>query len=362
MAMPRNNSGTVLAVVGAQYGSEGKGVIVAHLANEFDIHVRVGGPNAGHSLKFGSDNQVFKMQCLPCGWVNPNALLIIGRGGLIDFPQLVIELDQVETVMPGVRSRLIIDSYAGVLSESHHHEEGGVAGELHQRIGSTGHGVGAARHARMSRDPSRFTMAYQVAHQYGLNSCLRDNVNECIIGDVRLRGKSCLLEGTQGSGLSLIHGPWPYVTSADTNAAQMAADIGLPPRMVNKTLLVARTYPIRVAGNSGPLENEITWEALSYQLRRPVKEQTTVTKKVRRIAEWDNHLFHRACVLNDPTSIALTFADYVDPTIEGKSNEDDLTVPVRTFISRVQRIAGAPVVFIGTGGERWSVIDRGQAL
>ena len=72
---------------GGQYGSEGKGVIAAHLASDYGVHVRVGAPNAGHSF-IGPDRAMWKMQTIPCGWVNPKAALIIGRGGLI-CPELL---------------------------------------------------------------------------------------------------------------------------------------------------------------------------------------------------------------------------------------------------------------------------------
>src|SRR5690606_3570968 len=82
--------GHVLAVVGAQYGSEGKGVIVNHIANRYQVHVRVGGPNAGHS--FVHKGRVWKMQVIPCGWTNPDAILVLGRGMLVNPETLALEL------------------------------------------------------------------------------------------------------------------------------------------------------------------------------------------------------------------------------------------------------------------------------
>ena len=359
--------GDVLAVVGAQYGSEGKGVIVNHIANNYDIHVRVGGPNAGHS--FYHKNKLYKMQVIPCGWTNPNASLVLGRGMVVDPHQLIEELESIEKVDPTILLRLKIDAKAGVLLKHHHESEGGIHGELHQRIGSTGHGVGSARRDRLNRDTAQTCLFEHIAHQYGathgrwtLANFLAHDTPEFISGRVRM-GVNALLEGTQGSGLSLIHGPWPYVTSADTNAAQLAADIGLSPRLVNRVMLVARTFPIRVAGNSGPLSNELTWDEMSRRMGEKVEERTTVTKKVRRIGEWDDALFQNAVTLNGPTSIALTFADYLDPSLAGVTDATAITLSesVMALMLRIRRMSmGAPIVYVGTGGPQWSVADFGR--
>lgn len=359
--------GDVLAVVGAQYGSEGKGVVVNAIADNYDVHVRVGGPNAGHS--FYHKDVLYKMQVIPCGWTNPNATLVLGRGMLVDGRHLVHELETLEKVDPSILMRLKVDAFATVLDDRHRAVEGGVDGEIHKRIGSTGEGVGAARVARVNRDTQATSLFGTVANDYVASHgrwTLADFLIKDTPGYLRGmidRGVNVLLEGTQGSALSLIHGPWPYVTSADTNAGQFSADTGIPPRFINRTMLVARTFPIRVAGNSGPLNDEQTWEQMSVRMGRAIEERTTVTRKVRRIGLWDDQLFLNAVALNAPTSIALMFADYIDPTIEGESDWKGLhsSQPVKAFINHVESLAeGVPVGFVGTGGPRWSVALRGD--
>jgi adenylosuccinate synthase len=349
-----------MAVVGAQYGSEGKGVIVNHMRHEYNIHVRVGGPNAGHSFYY--DDTLFKMQVIPCGWANPNATLYIGRGGLIELGQLAKEIQGIYAVDSSIIDRLHIDARCGVLEESHHAKEGGIHGEMHQRIGSTGEGVGAVREARMSRDPERFRMAQDFStHDLGpceLGYMLTANVSRSLNTAID-RGHNALLEGTQGSALSLIHGPWPYVTSADTNAAQLAADVGLSPRVIDQVMLVARTFPIRVAGNSGPLKDELTWQQMSEELGVAVEERTTVTKKIRRVGRWDWSLIQRAVALNRPTSFALTFADYLSPEIAGETEWDRLTTKVQKFVRDLAVVTNTPVGLVGTGGPRWSIVELG---
>lgn len=315
-----SNKGKLTVLVGGQYGSEGKGAIASYIANDYDVHVRVGSPNAGHTIYW--NNQKHVMQSIPCGWINSKALIVIGRGALINMRLLMNELVHIMRFYPNFLDRLMIDAEAGILDEKFHEEEGGTQGEMHKRIGSTGEGVGPARIARLKRDTSQFRRFKDVAADYGLEKCITDNT-PYILARCQDDGHSILIEGTQGSGLSLLHSHYPYCTSIDTNAAGIISEVGIAPNRVTDVLMVVRTYPIRVAGNSGPMKHEITWEELSVRMGTNITpEKTTVTKKVRRIAEWDDELFQQSCILNAPTELALTFADYIDPHIYGATNVD----------------------------------------
>ena len=235
--------------------------------------------------------------------------------------QFMKELVHIMQYYPDFMKRLVIDEEAGILSEKFHEQEGGTHGEMHKRIGSTGEGVGPARVARINRDPNEFKQFKDVAAEYGLEQCMVKNTPKMLVR-MQNAGANIMIEGTQGCALSLLHSHWPYCTSIDTNAAGIISEVGIAPTRVTNVLMVVRTYPIRVAGNSGPMQGEITWEELSNRLGKDVTpEHTTVTKKIRRIAEWDDDLFEQALVLNAPTEIALTFADYVDPFI---ANTTDL--------------------------------------
>ena len=334
-------------VFGGQYGSEGKGVIVAALANDYAIHVRVGAPNAGHT--FVHKGRTWKMQTIPVGWINPNAYLMIGCGGLINPQLLQEEIEAVATVDPTIYDRLYIDGKCGVLDTNFHAAEGGVNGEMHKRIGSTGEGVGPARAARIARDPNKFRLFRDLcrdderfARFAGINTTV---MLERAIG----AGSRIMLEGAQGQGLSLIHGEWPYCTSTDPGPAQLVADVGIPMRAVNRIIAVFRSYPIRVAGASGPLANEITWKTLGERIGVPdLKEYTTVTHKIRRIAEWDDALLKQCVRLHGPTEIALTFADYIAPSIRGITTPD-FTMPLWGSIHHIQIISGVKVTLVGTG-------------
>lgn len=362
--MSIGKKGTITALVGAQYGSEGKGSIVGYLADKYHIHVRVGSPNAGHTFYWNGVKHV--QRSIPCGWINPEATIVIGRGALIDMEQFMAELEIIETYYPDFKRRLRIDATAGILSKCYQQEEGGVNGEMHRRIGSTGEGVGPARIARLKRDPNLFMLFQEVAKQHGLEDCMMHNTP----GFINLMNRSgfrVMIEGTQGSALSLLHSYWPYCTSTDTNAAQMIADVGIAPAALDDVIMVARTFPIRVAGNSGPMEHEITWEDLSKRIGRDVSEKTTVTKKVRRVAEWDRNLFNQACILNAPNKIALTFADYIDPDLYG--TESVKKVAGSALLNKFLRSSGildytrdndCVLAYVGTGPE--TVVDTREVF
>lgn len=342
------NKGKLTVLVGGQYGSEGKGAIAAHIANDYQVHVRVGSPNAGHTIYWNGEKHV--MQSIPCGWINPDAIIVIGRGALLNMKQFMKELVHILTYYPDFLNRLYIDPEAGILDERFHIEEGGTEGEMHKRIGSTGEGVGPARIARLTRDPNQFRQFKDIAEEYGLSSCIAENTPALIVSQ-QDDGNNILIEGTQGSALSLFHSYWPYCTSTETNAAGIIAEVGIAPLRVTDVLMVCRTYPIRVAGNSGPMQNEITWDELNKRMGKDITpEKTTVTHKIRRIAEWNDDLFEQSCILNAPTEIALTFADYIDKDLYGVSGGSDISSLSSKLAAFVEKHGlSGKLAYIGTG-------------
>lgn len=348
---------SVTAIIGAQYGSEGKGLLAAHLADEYNVHVRVGSPNAGHTFYWRGEKHV--MQTIPCGWINPCATIIIGRGALINMDLLVKEIQHIEKYYPDFKNRLFIDEDAGVLDERFHEEEGGVDGEIHKRIGSTGEGVGVTRIARIQRDPSKFKFFKDVCKKYKLEMCAKSNTPHTITHLSETQREHVLLEGSQGSALSLLHSHYPYCTSIDTNAAQLLAEIGLAPQILNEVVLVARTFPIRVAGNSGPMEYETTWDYVSKCAGRTIEEKTTVTKKVRRVAHFDPNLIYNAMVYNGSRSILmLNFVNYIDPELWDCKDIDDLreSEALKGFCIR-NGLNPSKIKYWGTGAD--TVIEGG---
>ena len=342
------NRGKLAVLVGGQYGSEGKGAVVAHIANDYNVHIRVGSPNAGHTIHWNWEKHV--MQSIPCGWINPDAMIIIGRGALINIKQFMKELGHILHYYPDFMDRLFIDEEAGILDEKFHEAEGGTEGEMHRRIGSTGEGVGPARVARINRDLNEFRQFKHVAKELDLVNCMVKNTPK-MIAEMQDNGENILIEGTQGSGLSLLHSNYPYCTSIDTNVAGIISEVGIAPSRVTDVIMVLRTYPIRVAGNSGPMKNEITWKELSSRMGiELIPEKTTVTKKVRRIAEWDDDLFLQSCILNEPTQYALTFADYIDPSLYEVDDRNKVmqSKPLKKFLQE-HGLDCEKLKYIGTG-------------
>ena len=221
--------------------------------------VRVGGPNSGHTA-VDSDGSVWVFRQLPAAALARDALIVLPAGSLID-PQLLIgEVDRLRVD----RERLLIDPRASVVLP--HHREQELAEGLVARIGSTASGTGAALRDRISRNPNHVLAAdHPNTRPYVRESCSE------ILRDLLIRGHRVVIEGTQGFGLSVWHGPdYPYLTSRDTTAASFVAEAGLAPHDVDEVTMVIRSFPIRVGGNSGRLEHEIDWATVAAQARLPL--------------------------------------------------------------------------------------------
>jgi adenylosuccinate synthase len=157
-----------------------------------------------------------------------------------------------------------------------------------------------------------------------------------------------VIEGSQGFGLSLLHGGYyPHATSRDTTAGTFLGEAGLSPIDVKDVTLVLRAHPIRVAGNSGPLLNETTWESIAKSAGLPqgYNELTTATKKIRRVGQFDPIMVRRAIEFNNPTRIVLNHFDYVDPGVR----ERRFNVNALAFLKKVENDIGRDVDLVGTG-------------
>ena len=339
----------VTCIVGGQYGSEGKGKVCGYLANEYDVAVRVGAPNAGHTLVMGKNK--WKMQQIPvAGLVNPDIVLCIGAAGLINIPILEREMSYIKDI----EDRLFIDRNAGILTEDHRHQE--EEEKMFKGIGSTCEGVGAALRHKIKRDKT-----FGVA-----NNSLRLKHHVINVSKYLNRGqKRVMIEGTQGTFLSLNHGPYPYCTSRDIIASSLLSDVGLAPHTCKEVIMVIRTYPIRVAGNSGPMcGKELTWPIIKRRSKCPkkIEEKTTVTKRVRRVCEFSMEQIMEACELNGPTQIALMFADYTTHKDYGKNKWRNLSNLTKAFVEEIEANTGVPVTLIGTSPDFEGMVDRRKEL
>jgi len=254
--------------------------------------------------------------------------------------------------------RLRIDGNAMVITD----EDIKAESKLVENIGSTGQGVGAATARRiMGRENKDILLARNIPE---LKPYLANSLE--VIENVISKNQKILLEGTQGTGLSLYHGDYPYVTSRDTTALGCLAESGIPHNKVRKVVMVCRTYPIRVKNpdrkTSGPLR-QISWKEIARRsgyseskLRK--KERTTTTNRPRRIGEFEWGQLHRAALLNGTTDIALTFTDYICRMNVNAKRFEQLTEETIRFIQEVERVSGAPVSLMSTGFNDRSIIDR----
>jgi adenylosuccinate synthase len=343
-------------LVGGQYGSEGKGHIASYLAPEYHILLRVGGPNAGHKVYEVPNPYTFHH--IPSGATrNPRAKLILGPGTVLWLPVLLKEIAECEISS----DRLSIDPQAMVIEEADRVFE---AKSLTGSIGSTGQGVGAATSRKVLRSgaPVPVRLARDVRE---LKPYLRES--RLLLDDAFARHQRVFLEGTQGMGLSLHHGDYPFVTSRDTTVSGCLAEAGIAPSRVRKIMMVCRTYPIRVespaGGSSGPMGTELTWAVIARRSGLRLKdllgaERTSTTHRQRRVAEFGWTLLRRAASLNGPTDIALTFTDYISSTNRAARRFEQLTAPTIRFIEEIERVSGAPVSLVATRFHFRSIIDR----
>jgi adenylosuccinate synthase len=352
---------TLDVVVGGQFGSESKGRVTAELAvrrraeGRIVTNVRVAGPNAGHVVIDQHGNR-FALRSLPVGLVtDPFSTGVIAAGSEIDYPVLKSEVELLESKGHAVRDRLLIDPQATMLVESHRHAEGGNDGPMQTRMGSTGKGIGAARADRIWR---RATLAGDSAFLGHLGE-LGVVMDTQTLLQRRLRAghsQAVIVEGTQGYGLGLHAGHYPYCTSSDCRAVDFLAMAGISPWGAHAELkvhVVLRAYPIRVAGNSGPLKGETSWDELGLP-----EEHTTVTHKVRRVGQWDGELARAAIAANGgphnpQVVVALAMADQRIAGLAGAKSwaglPGDVLFELGVWIQSLEEEVGAKVETIGTG-------------
>lgn len=249
----------VTIVQGAFWGSEAKGAVAGWLAEtrNYDYAVRTGAINAGHTVWY--KGKPYVNQQLPVAWVNPNTTLVIGPGAYIHMPTLLKEIDMIrEATGVDPSNRILVDHRVAIHLDSYSDESKAV--NRHHLIGATGKGCAEAIvHKIVDRGKAEVLLQRvvpEVPFQWA-------DVPE-LLTDSYYKGAKICLEGTQGELLDFHMGPWPYVTSRQTTPAAWVAEAGLSPSLNYEIVLVARTYPIRVAGNSGPMPNEISWPMLAY--------------------------------------------------------------------------------------------------
>ncbi|HZS82347.1 MAG TPA: adenylosuccinate synthase [Stellaceae bacterium] len=333
-----------VAVIGAQWGDEGKGKIVDWLSERADVVVRFqGGHNAGHTLVIG--NVEYRLSLLPSGVVRPEKLSIIGNGVVVDPWALLKEIDAIAAKGVSVTpANLKLADNAALILPSHGEiDRAREAARGTRKIGTTGRGIGPAYEDKVGRRAIRVCDLAEPDSLAGKlddlllhhNALLRglgaDEIERApllaalldvaprilpfatriweMLDELRRAGKRILFEGAQGTMLDVDHGTYPFVTSSHTVGGQAAAGAGVGPGAVGYVLGITKAYTTRVG--SGPFPTELT-DATGQRLGERGREFGTVTGRKRRCGWFDAVMVRQAIKVGGINGIALTKLDVLD--------------------------------------------------
>ena len=329
-----------LAVVGAQWGDEGKGKIVDLLTPNFDIVARYqGGHNAGHTIY--ARGTKFVLRLIPSGILHPGITCVIGNGVVVDPQALLAEIDELSQHGVDVDNRIVISDKAHLILPYHRDLELlSEARRGERKIGTTSRGIGPAYEDKIAR---RGIRAGDLADPQALEQDIRDNVTarnrlvqdttmdwravleQVLQAGARIRpwvrdvslllseamrgGESILFEGAQGTLLDIDHGTYPYVTSSNASIGGICTGLGIGPRLVGAVVGVAKAYTTRVG--EGPLPTELSGE-LGNRLRESGHEYGAVTGRPRRCGWYDAVAVRYGVRINGLDALALTKLDVLD--------------------------------------------------
>ena len=321
--MAKQSGPSNIAVVGMEWGDEGKGKIIDFLAEKADVVARFnGGNNAGHTIE--ADNKKIVLHLIPSGVMRKNKLNVVGNGLVIDPGVLLHEIENLKKNKINISpENLVISGSAHVILPYHVQEDKKVGGA----IGTTARGIGPAYADKAARiglkvyefvDENIFKKRfgneefYQEYRQYAEN--LRPYVNDTttIINYAIGKNKKIIFEGAQGTLLDIDHGTYPFVTSSSAIAGGVCTGLGVSPRNVQSVLGVCKAYKTRVG--LGPFPTEITG-AVGEKIQKIGKEFGATTGRQRRIGWFDALVGRYAVMVNGIDSIALTKLD-VFSTVE----------------------------------------------
>lgn len=341
----------VLAVVGCQWGDEGKGKIVDLLAEDaYSIARYQGGHNAGHTVIIGASGEgsveeKYILHLLPSGIIHPDKRCYIGNGMVVDPKALIQEIEELESKGISVEGRLFLSERAHLILPYHHvydRKEENLKGA--QKIGTTGRGIGPAyadkftrigiravdlldeeyvvEHLRENLESKKLLLNKRYDHPgFDFQAVLDEfmgykekiapyihNVFHLISDDIT-QDRHVLIEGAQGVMLDIDHGTYPYVTSSNATIGGACTGLGIPPFSIKKVLGVIKAYTTRVG--EGPFPTELTGNDGNF-LREQGKEYGATTGRPRRCGWFDGVIGQFAVQLNGITDLALTKLDVLD--------------------------------------------------
>jgi len=336
----------VSAVLGSQWGDEGKGKLVDILAKDFDVVARCqGGANAGHTI-YDDEGQKYALHLVPSGVLNKGTACVVGNGVVVHLPKFFEELDGLAEQGVDLEGRILLSDRAHVLFDVHKEVDGLREAELEGgKIGTTKRGIGPAYASKATRNGLRvcdiFTEDFpekmerltmdaekrfddldghlkeEVARYEGLREKLRPFVCDTVsyINESYKSGKSILIEGANATMLDLDFGTYPFVTSSNPSIGGVCAGIGLAPSKFQCIIGVVKAYTTRVG--SGPYPTEIFGD-LAEELRAEGYEYGTTTGRPRRIGWLDVVALNYANQINGFTHINLTKLDVLSKLPEIK--------------------------------------------
>ncbi len=329
-----------LAVLGAQWGDEGKGKIVDLLTSHFSIVARYqGGHNAGHTVYVNGAK--FILRLIPSGILHPGITCVIGNGVVVDPKALFAEVDELTRNGIDVGQRVLISDKAHLILP--YHRDLDLLSEARRgerKIGTTSRGIGPAYEDKIARrgirvgdltDPKGLeqnvrdnvtarnrlvhdtTMDWQVVldellkHAERLRPMIRDV--SALLTEAMRAGESIMFEGAQGTLLDIDHGTYPYVTSSNASIGGVCTGLGVPPRAISRVLGVVKAYTTRVG--EGPFPTELSGE-MGNRLRESGSEYGAVTGRPRRCGWYDAVAVRYAARINGLDGLALTKLDVLD--------------------------------------------------
>lgn len=402
-------------IQGGQWGSEAKGMVALALCEKGGVEfaVRTGSINAGHTVCIDGKKLVF--QQIPVGSLLSGVTPVLGPGAYVSPELLKEEVDR-----SGCAERLVLDYNCGVHLPEYTDEAREAGRNL--KIGATGKGCAEAIIHKIKDRGIGEPLLLRHTTMHGnfpllTESNWRDTAE--LLTDAYHDGKSIQIEGTQGSLLDLHTGPYPYTTSRQTISSAWVAEAGLSPSLGYEVVLVVRTFPIRVAGNSGPMPGEITWPLLARRMNsrlskfslppivneeaikefeccldsvqteavylkrspeeiklvgatealnsmsdigreelRKLFEFTTVTKRLRRIADLDVKQLRLTVKKENPAFVVLTFLNYVFPELPSIATTwSEFHTEAKEYVWKLEKEIDCCIRYVTIGPESKHLIN-----
>jgi len=392
------------AVIGLQWGDEGKGKIIDTLSESFDVVCRYqGGANAGHTIFHKGEK--LSLHLVPSGIFRPEKLSIIGNGVVIDIVQLIKEIEELREKGIEVNNNLKISKRSHLILPSYFEEEK----EMKDEIGTTGRAIGPAYSNKILRKGIRMGDIFSPAYLDKFNlppeylktiETFRKKYGHMVTDTVELirqllkEKKKIVFEGAQGVLLDIDFGTYPYVTSSNPTPGGILSGSGIPPNLISNIIGITKAYTTRVGKGPFPSRMEQETEEL---IRNAGSEFGATTGRPRDCGWLDLVALKFSCWISGITEIVLTKIDVLDDLSEVKiattyeidgekhewfpsevwqlekakpiyksfsgwdntksiTNYNDLPTEARNFIKFIEDSLGVKVSYISTGRERGDLI------